>query len=552
MDLCFSSRDRTIFFAFFPLDIVERLSIPKAKVLVSSFNRPNIKYLVQPKKNSYARLMRFLSERRNESGIVYCLSRASAESIAENLRAEGYAALPYHAGLDKRTRDENQTKFLNDEVRIIVATIAFGMGIDKSNVRFVVHMDLPKNIESYYQETGRAGRDGLPSVALLFYTIADVIKLKGFVEVEGNQEQTEIMLRKLDQMGEFGELKTCRRRYLLKYFDEVLNEDCGNCDNCQTEFEKFDGTILAQKALSAVARTGQRYGLSYIVEFLRGSKSARIRDDHKELKTYGVGAELSKDDWDTYIKQMIAQGILAQSAGSYPIITLSDESNAVLKGEVKVELIKPHTVSHEMDETEAPPHDAELFELLRAERAAIAREEGLPPYIIFSDATLIDMATYFPQTREEMLDMSGVGDVKLASYGSRFLSVLVDYCGRNRKESKRKSRFGSTKRRKNGATGETSKISFQMYRSGMPVNEIAASRGLAISTVEGHLAKFIESGELDLHEVVEPRKAEVIRSVLLEMGSSEAVGPVKAKLGNEFSYGEIRAVMADFQRRAHE
>ena len=533
-------------------DIVERLSIPKAKVLVSSFNRPNIKYLVQPKKNSYARLMRFLSERRNESGIVYCLSRASAESIAENLRAEGYAALPYHAGLDKRTRDENQTKFLNDEVRIIVATIAFGMGIDKSNVRFVVHMDLPKNIESYYQETGRAGRDGLPSVALLFYTIADVIKLKGFVEVEGNQEQTEIMLRKLDQMGEFGELKTCRRRYLLKYFDEVLNEDCGNCDNCQTEFEKFDGTILAQKALSAVARTGQRYGLSYIVEFLRGSKSARIRDDHKELKTYGVGAELSKDDWDTYIKQMIAQGILAQSAGSYPIITLSDESNAVLKGEVKVELIKPHTVSHEMDETEAPPHDAELFELLRAERAAIAREEGLPPYIIFSDATLIDMATYFPQTREEMLDMSGVGDVKLASYGSRFLSVLVDYCGRNRKESKRKSRFGSTKRRKNGATGETSKISFQMYRSGMPVNEIAASRGLAISTVEGHLAKFIESGELDLHEVVEPRKAEVIRSVLLEMGSSEAVGPVKAKLGNEFSYGEIRAVMADFQRRAHE
>ncbi len=533
-------------------DIVERLSIPQAKVLVSSFNRPNIKYLVQPKKNSYARLLRFLSERRNESGIVYCLSRASAESIADDLRAEGYAALPYHAGLDKRTRDENQTKFLNDEVRIMVATIAFGMGIDKSNVRFVVHMDLPKNIESYYQETGRAGRDGLQSDALLFYSVADVIKLKGFVEVEGNHEQTEIMLRKLDQMGEFGELKTCRRRYLLKYFDEALNENCGNCDNCQTEFEKFDGTILAQKALSAVARTGQRYGLSYIVEFLRGSKSARIRDDHKELKTYGVGADVSKDDWDTYIKQMIAQGILTQSGGSYPIITLSDESNAVLKGEMTVELIKPHTASHETEEAEAPPHDAELFELLRAERAAIAREEGLPPYIIFSDATLIDMATYFPQTREEMLDMSGVGDVKLASYGSRFLSVLVDYCGRHGIESKRKSRFVSNKRRKNGAAGETSKISFQMYRSGMPVGAIAASRGLAVSTIEGHLAKFIESGELDLHEVVEPRKAEVIRSVLLETGSSEAVGPVKAELGDDFSYGEIRAVMADFQRRANE
>ena len=533
-------------------DIVERLSIPKAKVLVSSFNRPNIKYLVQPKKNSYARLLRFLSERRNESGIVYCLSRASAERIADDLRAEGYAALPYHAGLDKRTRDENQNKFLNDEARVMVATIAFGMGIDKSNVRFVVHMDLPKNIESYYQETGRAGRDGLPSDALLFYSVADVIKLKGFVAVEGNQEQTEIMLRKLDQMGEFGELRTCRRRYLLRYFDEVLNEDCGNCDNCETEFEKFDGTILAQKALSAVARTGQRYGLSYIVEFLRGSKSARIRDDHKELKTYGVGTDLSKDDWDNYIKQMIAQGILTQSGGSYPIITLNEQSNAVLKGEVSVELIKPHKISQDIEEVAAPPHVTELFELLRAERANIAREEGLPPYIIFSDSTLVEMATYFPQTREEMLDMSGVGDVKLASYGSRFLSVLVDYCGRNGIESKRKSRFGaSTKRRKNSAGGDTARTSFQMYRSGMPVGAIAASRGLAVSTIEGHLAKFVENGEIDLYEIVEPGKAEIIRSVLLELGSDEAIGPVKAKLGDDYSYGEIRAVMADFQRKAN-
>ncbi len=256
-------------------DIVERLAIPKAKVLVSSFNRPNIRYLVQPKSDSFERLLRFLEERKDESGIVYCLSRASVDSLAADLRDEGYSALSYHAGLDKQTRDENQTKFLNDEAKIVVATIAFGMGIDKSNVRFVVHMDLPKNIESYYQETGRAGRDGLPSDAMLFFSWADVIKLKKFVEVDGDGTQSEIMLRKLDKMGEYGDLRSCRRRHLLNYFSEEMYDDCGNCDNCLTEFETFDGTVIAQKALSAVARTGQRFGMAYLVDFLRGRSRKR-------------------------------------------------------------------------------------------------------------------------------------------------------------------------------------------------------------------------------------------------------------------------------------
>ena len=317
-------------------DIVDRLAIRDAKVLVSSFNRPNIKYVVQPKRNSYSKLLDFLEGRREESGIVYCLSRASVDSLAADLTAEGFAALPYHAGLDKKTRDANQNKFLNDEAKIIVATIAFGMGIDKPNVRFVVHMDLPKNIESYYQETGRAGRDGLPSEALLFFSLADVIKLRSFAEVEGDPEQTEIMLQKLERMGHFGELKTCRRRYLLEYFDERLDEDCGNCDNCQTEFENFDGTVIAQKALSAVARTGQRFGLSYLVEFLRGSKSQKIREEHKELKTYGVGAGLSKDEWTSYFKQLIAQGYLFQAGGTYPTLSLTDKSGDVLRGDIEV------------------------------------------------------------------------------------------------------------------------------------------------------------------------------------------------------------------------
>src|SRR5829696_8118721 len=313
-------------------DILERLTISEATVFTSSFNRPNIYYGVEPKRKSYGQLIDFLADRKEQSGIIYCLSRNSVDSLAADLRDEGFAALPYHAGLEKRTRDQHQTSFLNDETKIIVATIAFGMGIDKSIVRFVVHMDLPKNIESYYQETGRAGRDGLPSDALLFFSWGDVNKLKGFVEVEGNANQSEIMLKKLDLIAKFGDLRTCRRKFLLNYFSEELADNCGNCDNCTVERERFDGTIIAQKALSAVYRTGQRFGAGYLVDFLRGSQSQAIRDEHKNLKTYGAGAELSKHVWFEHFKDLIAQNYLKQTEGAYPVIVLTEKSNEVLAG----------------------------------------------------------------------------------------------------------------------------------------------------------------------------------------------------------------------------
>ena len=537
-------------------DIVERLAIRDAKVLVSSFNRPNIKYVVQPKRNSYSKLLDFLETRREESGVIYCLSRASVESLAADLTAEGFAALPYHAGLDKKPRDENQNKFLNDEAKIIVATIAFGMGIDKPNVRFVVHMDLPKNIESYYQETGRAGRDGLPSEALLFFSLADVIKLRGFAEVEGDPEQTEIMLQKLERMGHFGELKTCRRRYLLEYFDEKLDEDCGNCDNCQTEFENFDGTVIAQKALSAVARTGQRFGLSYLVEFLRGSKSQKIREEHKALKTYGIGADLSKEEWTSYFKQLIAQGLILQTGGTYPTLSLTETSGDVLKGQLPVKLIKVASTADDQDSDPAIPteYDRELFDILRKERLEIAREEQVPPYIIFSDVSLVEMASYFPQSPEDMIRISGVGDTKLERYGDRFIKMITEYCNAREIQSKRKP--GAAKKasrpKKTAGPGGTHMETLRMYRAGQSVESIATARGLAVSTIESHLARFVENGEIDLHELVPARKAETIRAAIIEADAGEAVGPVKSRLGDEFTYGEIRAVMADFSRRSKE
>ena len=536
-------------------DIVKCLEIPQAELLVSSFNRPNISYAVEPKRNSFERLLQYLEKRKDESGIIYCLSRNSVASLADDLRDAGYSALPYHAGLDKATRDRNQELFLNDEAKIVVATIAFGMGIDKSNVRFVVHMDLPKNIESYYQETGRAGRDGLPSEALLFYSGADVIKLKGFAEVEGDADQTRVMLRKLDKMAEFGELKSCRRRYLLEYFSEESVEDCGNCDNCNTTFEKFDGTIIAQKALSAVARTGQRFGLSYLVDFLRGSKSQKIWDEHKLLKTYGVGSDISKDDWFAYFKDLLAQGLLVQNEGTFPTIGLTSRSEDVLRGNVPVELFKRASVEHRKsakDDGASLPYIKELFDQLRQLRMTFAKNEGIPPYVVFSDATLVEMATFLPTTEQGMLRISGVGDLKMDKYGRDFLDVVRAYCEENALESridlKTRARKQKSRTKRDSSGDDTYTTSLKMFRSGKSPAEIAATRELALTTVETHLAKFISNGEIGLEELVSHDKVGPIRNAIIEANAGTAIGPVKELLGDGYSYGEIRAVAADFLR----
>ncbi|HUR99091.1 MAG TPA: DNA helicase RecQ [Pyrinomonadaceae bacterium] len=532
-------------------DIVDRLAINGGEVFVSSFNRPNIYYGVETKRNSYGQLLHFLNERKDQSGIIYCLSRNSVDSLADDLRGEGFSALAYHAGLDKQTRDHHQTSFLNDETKIIVATIAFGMGIDKSNVRFVVHMDLPKNIESYYQETGRAGRDGLESEALLFYSWADVTKLKGFVEVDGNADQSSIMLKKLDVMAKFGDLKSCRRKFLLNYFSEELAEDCGNCDNCTKEFERFDGTVIAQKALSAVYRTGQRFGLSYLVDFLRGSQAQVIRDEHKNLKTYGIGADIPKQAWFDHFKDLIAQGYLAQTEGTFPVIVLTEKSTDVLAGKTNVELIKVAVKEEKKSKLVSQtslPYIQELFDELRGLRTVFATTENVPPYVVFSDATLIEMATYLPHNDWEMRKISGVGDLKMEKYGAVFLRAIKEHCLKNNHVSRmdlKSPKRASRQRTKRDASGkDTYRISFEMFRDGRSIEDIARERGIQRSTIEGHLAKFVSTGEIQLQELVPLHKVEPIRNAVLKFNDGGALSPIKELLGDDYSYGEIRAVIA--------
>jgi ATP-dependent DNA helicase RecQ len=467
------------------------------------------------------------------------------ENLAEDLRDEGFSALPYHAGLDKETRDDNQNQFVKDDIKIIVATIAFGMGIDKSNVRFVVHCDLPKNIESYYQETGRAGRDGLPSQALLFFSWADVIKLKDFAKVEGNEKQSEIMLKKLDVMGSFGEIRTCRRQFLLNYFSEDASNYCGNCDNCNTEIERFDGTVIAQKALSAVYRTNQRFGLTYLIDFLRGSQSKTIRTEHKSLKTFGVGADLSKDDWFEYFRDLISQGFLKQTEDEFPKIVLTEKSNDVLKGNISVDLIKARK-KKEKAETQAPslPYFADLLEKLKAVRTKIAKKENVPPYIVFSDATLVEMATFLPHSYSEFRKISGVGDLKLQKYGVDFLPSIISYAKQNGLNSQINLKRVRRERKKPPKLDDTYTISLRLFQSGKSINEIAQMRDLNKSTIETHLVRFIPSGEVKLDDLVPMDKATEIVKAVVKFGESEALSPIKEYLGENYSFGEIRAVLA--------
>jgi ATP-dependent DNA helicase RecQ len=523
-------------------DIIEKLELKSPAVFVSSFNRANIRYLVEPKKNSLDRLLVYLEKRKNDSGIVYCLSRASTENLASQLTEAGYEAVPYHAGLDKEIRAKHQEQFLRDEVKIIVATIAFGMGIDKSNVRYVVHMDLPKNIESYYQETGRSGRDGLDSEALLFYSYYDVSKLKRFVEVNSNPEQTAIYLKKLDQMADYGNLGSCRRKYLLNYFDEAFNEPCNNCDICLSRTEQFDGTVFAQKALSAVARLQERYGAGYVIDFLRGSNSERVQEQHRRLKTFGIGADTSKEKWNAVFRELLQQNYLTKTEGGYPVLKLTPRSDAVLKGAEKAMLTK----STERIDAQEQKVDYEtlLFQQLKDLRRELATTENVAAYIVLSDASLLELASYLPQTRDELSKISGFGQIKLDKYGPAFLKAVRDYCQEHQLTSRiqMKSPKASGKKRIE-RENETKQQTLDLFRRGHTINKIAELRLLSPLTIESHLAFYVQKGELAIGEVMDESKVPAIQAVVEKIGD-KVLTPVKNALGDDYSFGEIKLVIA--------
>lgn len=414
-------------------EIVERLSLNQGEIYVCGFDRPNIHYRIQQKNKAKQQLLTFLSSSQvDRAGIVYCLSRKKVDETAAWLATQGYRALPFHAGLPAAERKHNQDRFLREENIIIVATIAFGMGIDKPDVRFVVHMDMPKSIEAYYQETGRAGRDGEPATAVMFYGFEDVVKLKQMLDKsEGNEMFKRHEQQRLDTLLGLCEVTTCRRQVLLRYFGERDSQPCGNCDNCVDPPSTWDATEASQMALSCVYRTGQRFGAGQIIDVLRGADTAKIRQfQHDGLSTFGIGKHLSQNQWRAVMRQLIALGFLQVDAQGYGALHLTEMSRPVLKGEQKLEfsvLEKEPEVRKPRIADDIPSQDQGLWQALRACRKRLADQHNLPPFVIFHDSTLKDMLVVRPQTEREMLTVVGVGDVKMQKYGELFLQVIREY-----------------------------------------------------------------------------------------------------------------------------
>ena len=512
-------------------DIEQQLGLTNSKLFISSFDRKNLSIAVRgqvQKKKKLDEIVTFIKRRKNESGIIYCLSRKNTEEVASFLKKDGHSVAFYHAGMSHEERENTQTDFINDDTKIIVATIAFGMGIDKSNVRFVIHYNLPKNLEGYYQEIGRAGRDGLPSETLLYYNMRDFILYSQFAD---NGANAAMQKEKLNRMLQFAEAKSCRRKILLSYFGEHLSENCGNCDVCANPPKDFEGTVLTQKALSGIVRMGETDGITMLINVLRGSNNADVQaKQFYNLKTYGIGKDVSFFDWRDYVIQMANQGLIEIMYSEKSALKITPIGWAVLKGNKTIRLTTPVSSDAKKETlktlktTTGKEPDKDVFTALKKIRYALSKEEKMPAYIIFSDKTLKLMASELPTTENEFLAISGVGINKMEKYGEEFMDAIRTF-----KKTPKVRKINTTKK------------TYTLYKEGLSPQEIATQRDLSLTTVFSHLSQlYTEGKDVNIAQYVTNKTIEKVRIAFHKLKNQPALKPIYEKLDEQVTYSEIR------------
>lgn len=515
-------------------DIIQQLGLQQPSIHIASFNRPNLYYEVQPKqKQSYSQLLQIIRQS-DGSGIVYCLSRRKVDEIAFKLQQDKIAALPYHAGLSDAERAENQTRFIRDDVRVMVATIAFGMGINKPDVRFVIHHDLPRNIESYYQESGRAGRDGETARCTLFLGYGDIKTIEYLIDQKPNIQEQRIARQQLRQVIDFAEGTDCRRTIVLGYFGERFAGQCSGCDNCLAPKPVADWTIEAMKFLSCVARCKEKFGMNHIIDILRGSKNQKVLQyGHNKLSTYGIGKDKTVEEWRLLGRSLLHQGLLDQTTDGYSVLKLNAASWEVMRQQRTVSIAIDNTPTLSAQPLEARTAEVEmLFQKLRSLRKEIADEQSVPPYVIFADSTLKLMALQQPQSLTEFAKLSGVTSHKIAQYGKKFLTEVQAYT-----------------QTQNSHPTETEQFTLQLYQQGLSVAEIAQKRDLRPTTIIRHLSDLVEKNQdVDLDRLVDRDRQVKIYQALEKLGDI-SLTPIREYLGEEYSYDEIRLVRGRWRHK---
>ena len=540
-------------------DIIKKVGLRTPFTVRASFNRPNLFYSVRAKRGLEAEIMEFLVRHKGDPGIIYRTTRDSVTDLAALLNDNGVRALPYHAGLKQEERKANQEAFNRDEVTVMVATIAFGMGIDKSNVRFVIHADLPKNIEGYYQETGRAGRDGEPAECVLFFGRQDIPKIKYFIDQIQDEDGRAVALEKLEQSIKYASHNVCRRRQLLGYFGEQYEDaNCGACDICTGTVEKVDITVDAQIVMSAVSRTGQRFGAGHIIDIVTGASTKRIRElGHESIKTYGAGSHRDKEHWRFIIDELFAQGAVCREGDKYPVIMLAQKGKDILFGSEKISALKregPKKKQRSGAGDEFGPFDELLFERLRILRKGLADKQGVPPYIVFSDRTLHEMCRSYPSSLPELAGITGVGEAKLEHYGDIFINeikaYLVENPGISVPEKPAYVPTAAPVRKKAKGVGETVEKTGGLFIGGLSIEQIAKERALSAATITGHIEQLIMEGrDMDMDRLVETAKRGEISGLFLALRSWQ-LAPVVEHFKGRVSYEEAKLVRAHMRSRA--